>query len=110
MSFVTEDQASSALEFMLKNARAIGEARTKADFCADMVKHIKAIEMLRSDAKTVTERENEALASEAYLKAITEAAEAGGKLEEMRALNKAAELRIECWRSLSATQRSLRAA
>lgn len=108
MTFVNEDQASSALEFMLRNAKEVGKARTQADLTEDMKKHIKAIEMLRSDAKTVTERENEALASEAYLKAITEAAEAGGKLEEMRALSKAAELRIECWRSLSATQRSIR--
>jgi len=110
MSFVTDDQASSALEFMMRNAKEIGKARANADLAEDMAKRVKAIEMLRSDAKTVTERENEALASEAYLKAITEAAEAGGKLEEMRALSKAAELRIECWRSLAATQRSIRAA
>ena len=66
--------------------------------------------MARSDAKTIAEKERDALASEAYLEAITAEANAAGAYEECRALKDAATARIEAWRSLSATQRQLRAA
>ena len=110
MSWITDEQASAALEWLLKNARALGEAKRDAVLAESMTKRIKALEMARSDAKTVAEKERDALASEAYLKAITEEAEAAGIYEEARALKDAATARIECWRSLTATQRTLRAA
>lgn len=110
MSWITDEQASAALDWLLKNARALGEAKRDAVLAESMTKRIKALEMARSDAKTVAEKERDALASEAYLKAITEEAEAAGIYEEARALKDAATARIECWRSLTATQRTLRAA
>lgn len=110
MSFITDDQASAALDWLLANAKALGKLKERAVLAESMTKRVKAIEMARSDAKTVAEKERDALASEAYLKAITEEAEAAGKYEEARALKDAATARIECWRSLTATQRTLRAA
>lgn len=110
MSFISDDQASKALDWLLANAKNLGELKRQQVLTESMVKRVKAIETLRSEAKTVADRENEALASEAYLTAITEEAEAAGKYEEARALKDAATARIECWRSLTATQRTLRAA
>ena len=110
MSFVTDEQASSALEWLVKHAKAIGEAKRIAVLAEAMTKRILAIEIARSDGKTVAERERDARASEAYLEAITAEAAAAGAYEEARALKDAATARIECWRSLSATQRTLRAA
>ena len=110
MTWITDEEASSALEWLVKNARALGEAKRQAVLAESMTKRVRAIEMVRSDAKTVAEKERDALASEAYLDAINAEAEAAGKYEEMRALKDAATARIECWRSLTATQRSLKAA
>ena len=110
MTWITDDEASSALHWLVNNAKALGEAKRNSVLAESMTKRIKALETLRSTAKTVAERENEALASAAYLEAITAEATAAGKHEEMRALKDAASARIECWRSLTATQRSLKAA
>lgn len=110
MSFVTDEQASKALDWLVANARQLGELKRNQVLTESMTKRVKAIEMARSDAKTVAEKERDALASEAYLKAITEEAEAAGAYEEARALKDAAIARVEAWRSLQATQRSLRAA
>lgn len=110
MTFVTDQAASDALEWLVANAKNIGKAKEQAVLAESMTKRIRAIEMARSDAKTVAEKERDALASQAYLDAITAEAEAAGRLETMRALKDAAIARVEAWRSLQATQRSLRAA
>ena len=110
MSFVTDDAASDALEWLVKNAKALGKAKEKSVLAESMTKRIRALEMARSEAKTVAEKERDALASEAYLLAITAEAQAAGECEPMRALKDAATARIECWRSITASQRSLRAA
>lgn len=110
MSFVSDEAASDALEWLLKNANRIGRAKSDAVLTESMTKRVKALEMARSDAKTVAEKERDALASEAYLKAIQEEAEAAGAYETLRALKDAATARIECWRSITASARSLRAA
>jgi len=110
MSFVTDESASAALEWLVKHARQLGELKRNAVLTESMTKRILAIEIARSEGKTVAERERDARASEAYLEAITAEATAAGAYEEARALKDAATARIECWRSLSATQRTLRAA
>lgn len=110
MSFVSDEQASSALEWLTRHARTLGELKRQQVLSESMTKRILAIEIARSDAKTVAERERDARASEAYLAAIMAEAKAAGDYEEARALKDAATARIECWRSLSATQRTLRAA
>lgn len=108
--FVSDEAASDALNWLVGNARALGKAKEKAVLAESMTKRIKALEMARSDAKTVAEKERDALASEAYLLAITAEAQAAGEYETMRALKDAATARIECWRSITASARNLRAA
>jgi hypothetical protein len=110
MSFVSDSQASSALDWLVANAREMGEAKRQQIITESMTKRVRAIEMARSDAKTVAEKERDALASEAYLQAITAEAEAAGKYEEFRALKDAAIARLEAWRTLSSNARALKAA
>ena len=110
MSFVTDEAASKALDWLVGNARHLGELKRNAVLSESMTKRVKAIEMARSEAKTVAEKERDALASEAYLAAIQAEAEAAGAYEEARALKDAAGARIEVWRSLTSTARQLRAA
>ena len=110
MSFVTDDAASGALNWLVGNARELGRAKEQAVLSESLTKRTKALEMVRSDAKTVAEKERDALASQAYLDAITAEAKAAGEYETLRALKDAAIARVEAWRSLQATQRSIRAA
>ena len=110
MSFVSDEDASKALDWLVGNARALGDAKREAVITESMRKRIRAIEMAKSEAKTVADREREAEASNAYLMAIEDEAKAAGNYEYLRALKDAATARIECWRSLNATQRTLRAA
>ena len=110
MTFVSEDAASDALEWLLKNAKVLGEAKKQQVLTESMTKRTRAIEMAKSEAKTVAEKERDALASNAYLMDIQDEAKAAGHYEHMRALKDAATARIEMWRSLNATQRALKAA
>lgn len=110
MSFVTDEAANDALEWLLKNARALGKAKEQAVLAESMTKRVKAIEMTRSDAKTIAEKERDAIASENYLNAITAEAEAAGRYEELRAIKDAAVARLEAWRTLSSNARALKAA
>lgn len=110
MSFVTDESASDALEWLVKNAKALGEAKRQAVLTESMRKRVRALEMAKSDAKTVADREREAESSNAYLMALEDEAKAAGHYEYLRALKDAATAKIECWRSLNATQRTLRAA
>lgn len=110
MSFVTDDAASDALNWLVANAKALGNAKQQAVLTESMRKRVRAIEMAKSEAKTVSDREREAESSNAYLMAIEDEAKAAGHYEYLRALKDAATAKIECWRSLNATQRTLRAA
>jgi hypothetical protein len=56
----------------------------------------------------VSAQEREALASDAYMNAMGNAAEAAGAYEHMRALREAAALKIEVWRSASANYRAMK--
>jgi len=110
MSFVSDEEASKALDWLTGNARALGEAKRQAVITESMRKRVRAIEMAKSDAKTVADREREAEASNAYLMAIEDEAKAAGHYEYLRALKDAATAKIECWRSINASARNLRAA
>jgi hypothetical protein len=110
MSFISDEAATDALNWLLTNAKALGEAKRNAVLTESMTKRVRAIETAKSEKKTVSERENDALASFAYLKAIEDEAVAAGEYQRLLALRDAATARIEMWRSLSATQRALRAA
>ncbi len=59
MSFVSDEQASKALDWLVANARNLGELKRQQVLTESMTKRIKAIEMARSDAKTVAEKERE---------------------------------------------------
>lgn len=110
MNWISDEQASSALEWLLSNAKNLGEAKRNAVLTESMTKRVKALEMSRSDAKTIAEKERDALASEAYLAAIHAEADAAGQYETMRALKDAAVARLEAWRTLSSNARALKAA
>jgi len=105
--FINDDDAERALDYLVSKARALGEAKRQAVLAERMVKRVKAIEMKRSDASSVSGRECDAECTEAMLDAITADAEAAGKYEELRALKDAAGAKLDVWRTLRASERAM---
>lgn len=110
MTWITDDAASDALEWLVRNARALGDAKEELVKAERMVDRIKALEMKRHSDLPVSAQEREAKASDALKEAYEAEAKAAGHYEYLRACKDAAIARVEAWRSLQATQRSLRAA
>lgn len=71
-----------------------------------MLKHIKALEMKRTNGLSLTASEREAYASDAYKQAIEEDARAGAELLVIRSKIEAAKIAIDVWRTESATERA----
>jgi hypothetical protein len=110
MSFISDDQASDALNWLVANARALGDAKEALVKAERMVERVKAIQMKRFSELPVSAQEREARATDAMQAAYEAEAKAAGQYEYLRACKDAAIARVEAWRSLQATQRSLRAA
>jgi hypothetical protein len=107
VTFVPDEEAEKALQWLITNAKAIGEARREAVLAEHMVKRVRAIETKRSNETSVAAREADAMTSEAMLAAITADAEAAGKLETLRGLRDAAGAKLDVWRTLRASERAM---
>jgi len=105
---VSETELEKALDFLRDEARAIGDAKARLVRAGHYVKHVEALEFMKSDASSAEKKKAEARTSEAYVGAINEEAEAAGAYEMMRALREAAALKIESWRSEQANYRSMK--
>ena len=105
---VSDADVEKALDWLRDNAVEIGEAKANTIRAERMTKHIKALEMKKYNELPVSAQEREALASQAYLKALENEAIAAGKFEEMKSLREAAALKIETWRSASANYRAMK--
>ena len=84
----------------------MGQARRRAIYTEKMTKHIKALVMKLHLDLPISGQEREAYASERYLEAITDEADAAAEFEKMRSLREAASLKIEVWRSIGANFRT----
>jgi hypothetical protein len=105
---VTTNDVQRALDFLRESAIEIGNAKARAVRAGHMIKHVEALSFKASDATSNDKRQADARTSEAYLDAINEDAAAAGELHKLMALREAATMRIEAWRSESATYRSMK--
>lgn len=105
---ITDDSLENALNWLRDHAAALGRAKARAIKAEHMVKHIEALEMKRSDAKSNDMKKADARISAAYLAAILEDAEAAGEYERLKAMREAAALKIEAWRSEQANYRAMK--
>lgn len=105
---VTDEELDKALDYLARNAAAIGEARKRMIMTNHMVKHTKALEMQKHNDMPVSAQEREAIASDAYKKACYEEAVAAGEFEKMRALREAAAMKIGAWQTESANLRGIK--
>jgi hypothetical protein len=105
---VTEWSVERCLDWLRDNAAAIGAAKREAVYRDHMVRVTKALEMKRHSDMPVSRAEIEALTSDAYARAILEDARAAGEYERLVGLRRAAEARIEAWRSEQANYRAMK--
>lgn len=105
---VGDNEVDKALDFLRDNAVALGSAKARAVRAGHMLKHTEALQFKLSDATSNDKRQADARTSAAYVEAINEDAEAAGALAAMYALREAAAMKIEAWRSESATYRSMK--
>lgn len=103
---VTDDEVGDALRWLASNAKEIGEARARVLRSGYMVKHVEALLFLASEEKTVDAKKAGVRTSARWVDACEEEAAAAGEFERMKALREAAALKVEAWRSESASLRS----
>lgn len=105
---VTEEDVGKAIDWLRDSALDMGRAKERLVKAQHMLGHIEAILSLRSDQSSDMKRKAEARASEKFLEAINEEAEAAGEFEKMKALREAAALKIGTWQSESANYRAMK--
>ena len=101
---ITDEQAESAVHFYAKNADLVGELRGKVEATKHMAKVETQLAYLSAKG-TVAERTATADTSAVVLAAWEEHHNAVAEYATLQTQLKAAELRIEVWRSQSANQR-----
>lgn len=105
---VREVDVEKALDFLRDNAVDLGRARARSVAAGHMLKHTEALCFKMSEATSNDRRQADARTHPKYIEAINEDAQAAGELATMYALREAAALKIEAWRSESATFRSMK--
>lgn len=104
----TEQDAEKTVQWLIEHSVAIADARAERFRAEEMLKPTKALLMAQYADKPVNAQEREALSDPRYQAAIDRAAEAVKQDELLRARVKAAEMKIEVWRSQQANLRATR--
>ncbi len=84
---------------------AAAEARADYEFASDMLKTVYAAEYLKSDFQRTADKEADALASPAYIAALSEKKKAFVVAEKLRHERAWRERVIDAWQTLSANAR-----
>lgn len=103
---VTEEEVDDALHLLRETATAIARARGRMVRAEAMLKHTKAVATAMSSASSFAARENDALASKQYERAIDELAQATIEFEQLKAQREAAVMTIEVFRTSEASRRN----
>jgi len=105
---IADEAVHDALETLRKTAQEIGHVRKRMVLSAQMVKHVEALMMGHSDARSGEMRKAFARSSDKYLAAIEEEAEAAGEFEKLKAVREHASSIIEAWRTQESNLRGVR--
>lgn len=105
---VTESELEKALDFLRDSAAALGEAKANSVRAGHYLKHIEALQFVRSNASSVEKKRADARTSDEFVNAIEDEALAAGEYEKLRALREAAALKVQAWQSESANYRAMK--
>lgn len=103
---ISNDRLQKALEYLATTDDKCAKAKSLMIGLENQIKTVKSIAFLQADAKTATEREAIAYASETYREHINKHEVATYEYETMRNKRLTEELVVECWRSINASRRN----
>lgn len=103
---ISDEHIQKALDFLRDSSPQIADARYHKTRTEELRKAVWA-EVRRECDGPQSQRDAEAYASKAYREHVNQMAEAAREYELLYAQRKAAEAKIEAWRSFSANQRGM---
>lgn len=98
---------TEAINFMIKNAEAYAQAKANVVYLTEYRKTVKSQGILRSLKSTVVEKEADAYTTVEYKTCIEGLKEAVAEAERLRWMLVAAQARVDCWRSMEASNRAV---
>jgi len=105
MKSVTEESIEAALNFLRDSSGPLADWKSRAKYLEQKRKSLKAAAFIEADGANIPERESRAYINSAYLKCLDDYKEAIYEFEILENQRRAAELRIEVWRTLAANMR-----
>lgn len=98
---------NEAINFMIKNAEAYAQAKANVVYLTEYRKTVKSQGILRSLKTTVVEKEADAYTTVEYKTCVDGLKEAVAEAERLRWMLVAAQARVDCWRSMEASNRAV---
>ena len=98
---------NSAIDFMIKNAEAYAQAKAQVTYLTEHRKTVKALGFQRSLKNTMAEKEADAYTTDDYKTCVEGLREAVAEAERLRWMLVAAQARVDCWRSMEASNRAV---
>ena len=98
---------NEAINFMIKNAEAYAQAKANVVYLTEYRKTVKSQGILRSLKSTVVEKEADAYTTVEYKTCVEGLREAVAEAERLRWMLVAAQARVDCWRSMEASNRAV---
>lgn len=105
MQSVNDKSIEDALNFLRDSSKPLADWKARAKFLEQKRKSLKASAFLEANGTNIAERESKAYTNSAYLQCLDDYKEAIYEYEILENRRKAAELRIEVWRTLAANSR-----
>lgn len=96
--FIEDQSIQRALDWLRDNAQAIADAKGERTYCHEKRKSLKAI-LFNEAEGTIADRENFAYSHEIYLEHLEKYKAAVIEDEKFRIMVKAAEIKIDVWRT-----------
>lgn len=103
---ISDEEIDRALDWLVKNADRAAMARANRIYIEESLKPVKATLMKESGQESIGAQEREAYADPRYLELIQGLKQAVEEDERFRWLQKAAEAKIEAYRTMQANQRA----
>jgi len=98
---------NSAIDFMIKNSEAYANAKAQVVYLTEYRKTVKALGFQRSLKNTMAEKEADAYTTVEYATCVEGLREAVAEAERLRWMLVAAQARVDCWRSMEASNRAV---
>lgn len=102
---ITDEEAQKCVDYLVKSAKDYALWKSRMVYLDKNRKTVRAVAILRATGKTISENTIRGEASEEYKDCLIEYREAVEEFTLIDAYRKAAETKIDLWRSINASLR-----